>query len=81
MVELGIKNLLTDQDGWTCSVCYEARQGYIDCCDINVTQHVWEIMIWLLKLLVGASGGDIADDNLEICDWATVFRLLLSPHG
>ena len=81
MMELGIKNLLADQDGWTCSVCYEARQGYTDHCGTSVMQHVQELMTWLTKLMGNASSGSIADKDLELVDWDTVFRMLLSPHS
>ena len=79
--ELGIDNLLTEDNGWTCTICKEARQGYTKHCGVGVTRHVKEIMIWLIKLMAAMSNGDIACDKLLICDLATVFRLLLSPHG
>ena len=73
--------LLSDDDGWTCTICHEAKHGYSECCSIRVTKHVHEIMIWLTRLLVSINDGAIADDNLEVCDQAMVFRLLLSPQG
>ena len=81
VAELGIKNLLSEDDSWTCTLCNEAKQGYSDCYRVGVVRHVQEIMIWLSKLMVSVSDGNIACDNLEVCDWATVIRLLLSLHS
>ena len=47
VAEAGIENLIKEDDGWTCSVCIEARQSYSECCCIGATRHVREIMIWL----------------------------------
>ena len=38
-------------------------------------------MIWLAKLLIGTSNGDIAEGSLEVCDRAIIFKLLISPHS
>ena len=68
VAELGVDNLLSEDDGWTCTICNEAKQGYSYCCGVRVARHVREIMIWLSKLLVGTSNGNIADDNLKVCN-------------
>ena len=79
--ELGIKNLLYEGETWTCTICMEARKGLSEHCGLGAERHVKETLIWLTNLMVAAGDGDIASDKLEVCDWATVFRQLLSLHS
>ena len=79
--DLGLENITVIGYPWTCTTCLEAREDFSDHCGITAERHVEEILVWLTDLMADTGNGNIASDDLEVCDEPFVFKQLISPHG
>ena len=58
----------------------EARTGLSDHCGLTAERQLEEILVWLMDLLYDSGDGNIAVDELEVCNESFVFNQLFNPH-
>ena len=58
-----------------------AMEGSSEHCGLSAEGHVMETLVWLTELMVLAGSGNIAEEDLKLCDESFVFKTLISPHS